>query len=442
MTSRRSHGPCVLAIWFLAAGLAAGQAQPVMLLLDDAIARALAASHRLEELGARRDGAAAQVESVRTSDRPLVAVHGSYTRTNHVEEFVIRQPIGQVEVLYPDVPDNYQTRLDLQWPVYTAGRTEASLTAARADVSAADRDLDTLRADLRLEVTRAYWSAVTAAEGASVVAASVRRLEGHLAATRARLDAGLVPPDEVSSVEAQLASERALLIETTGLHAQALVGLARLIALPYDTAITLSEPLRSGLTAAPDIAALVETAKRARQERRALEDRLTAARARIDATEAELRPTLAVVSGVDYARPNPKRFPRTDIWQESWDVSLNVNWTLFDWGRVRARAAQGDAGARTLEAQIAEFDSRLEADVRQRQLDLEAALARVPATDVAVAAATETSRVVTRRYDAGVATATDLLDAESALVRAEVERTRALSNVRIAAAQLERVTAR
>ena len=126
MTSRRSHGHCVLAIWFLAAGLAAGQAQPVMLLLDDAIARALAASHRLEELGARRDGAAAQVESVRTSDRPLVAVHGSYTRTNHVEEFVIRQPIGQVEVLYPDVPDNYQTRLDLQWPVYTAGRTEAS----------------------------------------------------------------------------------------------------------------------------------------------------------------------------------------------------------------------------------------------------------------------------------------------------------------------------
>jgi len=36
--------------------------------------------------------------------------------------------------LYPDVPDNYRARLDLAWPVYSAGRTDALERAAVADL--------------------------------------------------------------------------------------------------------------------------------------------------------------------------------------------------------------------------------------------------------------------------------------------------------------------
>jgi outer membrane protein TolC len=46
--------------------------------------------------------------------------------------------------------------------------------------------------------------------------------------------------------------------------------------------------------------------------------------------------------------------------------------------------------------------------------------------------------VIGERYRAGVATSTDVLDAEIALLQAELERTRAIASERLAIARLER----
>ncbi len=43
------------------------------------------------------------------------------------------------QVIYPDVPDNFRTRLDLQWPFYTGGRVDALERAARAERQASRR---------------------------------------------------------------------------------------------------------------------------------------------------------------------------------------------------------------------------------------------------------------------------------------------------------------
>ena len=56
----------------------------------------------------------------------------------------------------------------------------------------------------------------------------------------------------------------------------------------------------------------------------------------------------------------------------------------------------------------------------------------------AVTAAAEAHRVVQERFNAGVATSTDVLVAQVALLETELARTRALANVRLAQARLER----
>jgi outer membrane protein TolC len=64
--------------------------------------------------------------------------------------------------------------------------------------------------------------------------------------------------------------------------------------------------------------------------------------------------------------------------------------------------------------------------------------AEIVAAADGVRAATEARRVVNERFAAGVATATDVLDAETALLQAELDRTRALASARLADARLER----
>ena len=58
-----------------------------------------------------------------------------------------------------------------------------------------------------------------------------------------------------------------------------------------------------------------------------------------------MKPTVAVGGGVDYARPNPRIFPREAAWNASWDASINVNWPLFDGGRTRADIAETAAAS-------------------------------------------------------------------------------------------------
>jgi outer membrane protein len=154
------------------------------------------------------------------------------------------------------------------------------------------------------------------------------------------------------------------------------------------------------------------------------------------------KPTVAFTGGVDYANPNPRLFPRKGEWQESWDVGVSVNWNFFDFGRAKSQAAEAAAAAAAVTERIAELDALVSAEVRQRLLDVETSRAMVVAAGDAVRSAAEARRVVTERFGAGVATSTDVLVAQVALLETELSRTRALANVRLAEARLERALGR
>jgi outer membrane protein TolC len=61
---------------------------------------------------------------------------------------------------------------------------------------------------------------------------------------------------------------------------------------------------------------------------------------------------------------------------------------------------------------------------------------------VAVRSAAEARRIVSERFNVGVATSTEVLDAQVALLQAELDRTRALANIRLAEARLHRAEGR
>ena len=419
----------------------ASQAQgPIRLTVADAIARGFETSHRIAEARAREDGAKAAATSAALNEKPNVNVSGGYTRTNHVDEFGVRQPNGTILVVYPDIPNNYYSRAGFNWPIYTSGRTEALEQAALAEAKAAGVDVDTARADLRLEIVRAYWAAATGREAVRVLEESAARAEAQLTDARHRFDVGLIPPNEVTSLEAQRSRERAQLIEAENIRESALIDLRRLVGVPYDTVIELADSLEMTTTAPSqgEVALLAKQALDSRPERQAMTLRLGGAESRVKAAAAATRPTVFFAGGFDYSNPNPHIFPRFWKWQQSWDVGVNVNWNVLDFGRAKSQATEANAVVTAARERIAEFDSIVSADVRQRLLDLGSSQAAVSAASDAVASAAEARRVVTDRFAAGVATSTDVLVAQVALLENQLARTRALAAVRLAEARLER----
>jgi outer membrane protein TolC len=296
---------------------------------------------------------------------------------------------------------------------------------------------------LILEISRAYWSLVTSAEALQVVQQSVLRIDAHVRDVRNLLDAGLVPPNDVLSAEAQASHERMLEAQAAAARDITEAGLARLVGLQGGTRIEPTEPPEGRATASSrSVEDLIETAGRQRPERAALLKRAGAADERTKAATAGERPFIGVGGGFDYANPNPRVFPREDAWHTSWDAGVNVTWSVFNGGRVRGEIAEAAATARSARERLSDFDASLALEIRQRRREIDASRASIAAATDAVRSAAEARRVVGERFAAGVATSTDVLDAQVRLLEAALDRTRALANARIAEAQLERAIGR
>ena len=411
---------------------------PLRLTVDEAVTRGLATSHRIAEAAARKDTAEAAADQRHAAALPQVAAQAGYTRTNHVQEFGVLLPNNQLRVIYPDVPDNYRTRLDVQWPVYTGGRVDALERAARIEATASADEIALARADLTLEITRAYWTLLTTTESRRVVQEAVTRINAHLGDVRNQLAAGLIPPSDVLTVEAQQSRQRMLAIQARVARDVAEAELAHLVGAAPGTTIELASPPDLAPAVRAPLDALLETARTQRPERAALEKRVAAARERVVAASAGRKPTVAVGGGVDYARPNPRIFPREAAWKPSWDASVNVDWPLFDGGRARSAAAEAAAAIRVVEERLADVDASLAVELRQRLAEVESSRAAVDAAADAVRSAAEARRVLGERFAAGVATNTDVLDAQVALLQAELDRTQAIAGAHLADARLAR----
>jgi outer membrane protein TolC len=156
------------------------------------------------------------------------------------------------------------------------------------------------------------------------------------------------------------------------------------------------------------------------------------------ATRANLNPYATAGAWFEEAKPNSRIIPPVYEWRNSWAATFNFIWPLFDSGRTKAQAAGFTAQADAVDARRADFEAGVALEVRQRMLDVESGRAAIAASEQAVTAAAEARRVVEERFRAGVATSTEVLDAQVALLEAELERTRLHAGLRLSEALLLR----
>lgn len=440
----RTPGPLLVLLFLTVATAALGTepdvaAPPALeLTLTAAVERALAASPRLESLAARRDAAGADVRAAEAERRPVVDVAAGYMRHSNVPEVDVPLPGGGVRTLFPNLPNNWTSQVSLELPFYTGGRTRGLFDAADRGRAAARFDMATGRADVVLETRAAYWRLVTARETERVLREGLASYESHLNDARNRRELGLAATNEVLAV--QVERDRAELgrLRAAGEVAIAAADLARLLDLPSGTAVEPLEPLDGPAEIALDREALVERALRTRPARAALRSRVEAAEAGVRVERSGLRPQAAVSAEYDFARPNREILPPEDRWDDTWHVGVAVSFHVYDGGRIAARVERAAAEARALHHELVDLDRQIRLQVLARSQDVETAAASIAVARSNLEAAAENRRVAADRYREGVSPSSELLDAETLLLRAGLDVADALARLQVARAALDR----
>lgn len=440
--------PSLLLVLTLAAAPAAAQTQTglpsVSVTMDEAVQRAVVHTPKLAEARERETAATSSITALRALGFPTGQLSTTYLRSSHVFEFTIPDPVtGQTRVLFPDFPNTYKARAEFTAPIYSFGRISSNVAAAESDLHVAAADRQTVEADVRLDTMRAYWRLATLREASKVLAESLTRADASVSDVRSRVDTGFLPPNDLLSAQAQRARQQVQLVQARNDESVAELDLARLIGVPPGTPIQIASPFDQTLPGAAAAAgmpidALVSKALAQRSERSSLNARGEGLKQAAKAAMANLNPYAIGAGFIEPSRPNVRFLPVEDTWRTSWAVDVKLVWPLFDSGRSRAQAAGLQAQARAVEARRSEFDDLVGVEIRQRLLDMESGKAAIAASQEAIAAATEARRVVDERFRAGVATSTEVLDAQVALLEAELERTRLNAGLRLSEARLLR----
>ena len=124
--------------------------------------------------------------------------------------------------------------------------------------------------------------------------------------------------------------------------------------------------------------------------------------------------------------------------RENWDIVAGATWTFFEWGKTRYATNQQRARLRQAKEDFEQIKDSILLEVKTAFLTLQAAEDGIRVAQKQVESAEENFRISQERYKEQVATATEVLDAQTRLTEAKTNYTNALVIFNLAQASLIR----
>ena len=418
--------------------------------LDEAIAEALEGNASLAVARAETDLAGAEARAAAAPLWPRVDLSSGWTRSDDpvfafgtkLRQGIFSEADLALDALNaPDAIDDWSTGASLQWKLISPQAWAGRSAAVRAAEAADWKELRTREATVLMTEARYYEAQRAAAQHAAArraeeAARSAREVFGRREAE------GMLTRAEVLQAEAELQGAVAGRIDAERREADALRRLAVHLGWSSDTrplltdSLDLSEVDVAALEGAP-VAPVAPTGfdPTRRADLQAL-DRARAA-ASASATRARLGylPELEGFGG--WSMHGGDAFANDG---DNWIAGLALRWNLFSGFGRSADAQRADAGRAIAEARYDEALRSARAEVEEARTAVVAARRAAAAAVVGDSAASLGRDLMKRRFEEGLATATDLLAAEARAAQARSRAIDAVAGQRLAEARLRFVT--
>ena len=326
----------------------------------------------------------------------------------------------------------YSQGINVSWPIWTFGKVEGAIDAARYQKNIADLTVYKTEADTKLAAVQAYYQYLEAVKLAEVQAQSVTDYASHLNNVQQQFDAGIVAKLDVLSSNVSLANAKQKSIAADNTRDVAEANLNNIMRIPMNTTLN---PLDKNFPE-PEFDLTMEQAilmaQKYRWELVEADYGVKAAEASLRSAKAGYLPTVSVGGGYSW-----KEASVTAVDKDDWAVQGGLSWSLWDGGATQASVKKADAAVKTAQETLLQAREKIELEVRQDYLNVLSYKEQIRAAEASVAQAEEAYKIATVRYSSGVGINLDVLDAELALNTARTNYITALYNYNIGLATLE-----
>lgn len=334
----------------------------------------------------------------------------------------------------PAALNNYSTRFVLQQPIFNGGRSWYGRRMAKSYSDAADKAAIYTIQETAFQVRKAYYSVVLARESLVVLDAALEAARSHAHQAGRMAAQGLATrADELK------ASVRVAELEQKRISAANSVTVAgeylKLAAGWRDDRPVLPLDSLSLVAFETGLDSLISYALTSHGQLAAADRAALAAGYGARSALGALIPSLNGFA--QYERDGKKAFGGDG---DNWMVGLSLDWNVFDGlgsaGNVKSARAMREKALN----EAAMLRHKVEVDVREAWLNLNAAREQTGVARAAREQALESLRIVENQYREGLASITDLLDTEAAATGAGLNLSAALFEYNVSLAGLSLAT--
>jgi outer membrane protein TolC len=357
---------------------------------------------------------------------------------------------------FADLPfgraNTWRATLSFSQSLYSGGRNGAQKQLATLGRTSAEQALVGARAQLRFDVTQAYYDALLSQRLVVIAQATLDQAGATLKQTQAGFDAGTQPEFEVLRATVSRDNQNPLLIRQQANRDVAMLRLKQLLELPADYDLRLADDLGDPrLAPAPVFAervAPVETALRNTSLVSATQGAPMPARnavaeagtvvslreASLRAVQAERLPSVSFTSNYSRIAYPTGALPAFD--RANWSLGIAMNVPILTGGRQKGDEMVARADIETARLQEKQVQELAALDTRSAWAELVAARAAWEATAGTVQQANRAYEIADVRYRAGVSTQLELSDSRLLLQQAEANRALAARDLQVARARV------
>ena len=304
--------------------------------------------------------------------------------------------------------------------LYSGGKLESLIDQVEANKQISLNDLEKEKQAIIYKITEAYCQILQAEGMKKVSAQAVKQMQAHLESSESLLKEGMIAPIDLNRIKSQLSNLEHNLIKAENGYELTMYNLNSIMGIDLNTELVLEnnlsyEPCEINLEDA-----LVQAGENRLeimniiQQRRIMEEM------------------------VDVAKSNRK--PQVILSAESgiagWQAMIVAEYSLLDGGVNKAKIKQAEINFAQVEQSEKQVRQLIEFEVRSAYLKMKEAEKLIEVVEEGIKNSQESFRIAQVKYNEGIATNTEVIDAQSTLIEAETNYLNALYNYNINRAAL------
>ncbi len=332
----------------------------------------------------------------------------------------------------PDAVHNLQTRILAQQNLWDGGRTQRQKEAAKLEIEASDRTHEEHLRQLLLTVLDGYYSVSLTRQSWDSAHIAMQSAESIVNQAQARVDSGLAVEADLLRSKVYLASARQQEIQAAGLREIAAAQLNRIMGEPLTAPLGETASLVPVKLPLPSEETLLVEQQRNRPDYQQLLVAVRQAELEVRNRKASYYPTLGAFGAWEMDNPSFSTYGGNN-----WAAGLNLRWNIFAGGGDSAQIQAAHHRLEQKQMELAAMESAMALEMHRALVHCRSAEQQVEASRAAEAQSQESLRILRNRYDAELATMTDLLSAETARSEARTRLAEAIYRYRISFGQVE-----